>query len=281
MSTNSTGQSQHPGAGKVDYQMGHDKTVTESHASRTVHSDAAFILPYIKPGMKILDVGCGPGTITSGFLDYVPEGSVIGVDYAEAVVQQALDLAQKTHVEDLKSEKLKFLQGDIYAGLPFDDDIFDLIFSSQVLSHLRQPVEALKEMRRVCKPGGMVAERTGDSFHWWPEIPGIELFQKGLEAMTQGHVQGRQVHAWARQAGFEPSKMTVGTGTSCIADEAGRRWWGDLHARRLEHTEQRAGWLKGGMTEEEIDRVVKALREWSENEDGWYCLLQSECIFRK
>ena len=264
------------------YNMGHKPIVTESHASRTVHSDAAFILPHIKPGMHILDVGCGPGTITVGFLNYVPQGSVTGTDYSEDVLKQARERAERTNLEDLQSGRLTYVQGDLYKGLPFEDNTFDLVFSSQVFTHLiTRPVEALKEVRRVCKSGGMVASREGDTFHWYPAIDGIELFEKGLHRMTGSEDTGRKLHVFARQAGFEPSRMTVGTGTSCIADEAGRRWWGELHAKRLEESEMRPSWLKGGMTEEECDKTIRALREWAHTEDGWYCLLQSENIYRK
>lgn len=261
--------------------MGHAPSVIASHAARTVFSDAAFILPHIKPDMHILDVGSGPGTITTGFLPFVPQGSVTGVDYSEAVVEQARAHAQ-TAVSDADRSRLKFVVADVLKGLPFPDDTFDLVFSNQVFWHIRQPVLAMKEVRRVCKAGGgMVATRDGDQFHWHPPLRGLELWVRGMFAMGGQQTPGRHMHGYARQAGFEVDRMTVGCGVTCIADAASRKWWGELHAKRFDEGGLGAKMMEAGMSREDVEEMKRAITQWIEEVDGWYALLQSECIFRK
>jgi precorrin-6B methylase 2 len=71
------------------YRPGHHDAVTAKHIIRTAEISAAFALPYVKPNSRILDIGCGPGSITVGFAKYVPDGSVIGVDSAPEALKQA------------------------------------------------------------------------------------------------------------------------------------------------------------------------------------------------
>src|SRR2546423_15405485 len=125
MTTTSTNQS--------SYSQGHHDSVTRSHASRTVAKDAAFLLPQIQPHHKILDVGCGPGTITSGFCTHVPNGSVTGVDVSEDVISQARTLASSS---PNPPNNLTFQTANIFNGLLFPDATFDIIFTPQVILHL-------------------------------------------------------------------------------------------------------------------------------------------------
>ena len=119
--------------------------------------------------MKILDVGYGPGTITADLAASVPDGQVIGLEYAPDVLKQAQELADN---RDLKN--IRFAPGDVHA-LDYADGTFDVVHAHQVLQHLQDPVRALREMRRVTKPNGIVAVRDSDlgTFAWYPEIEGV------------------------------------------------------------------------------------------------------------
>ena len=129
------------------YTHGHHETVLRSHSWRTVDNSAAYLAPHLGPGVRVLDVGCGPGTISA---DMVERGcDVIGVDAAADVVAKARELGVDARV------------GDAYA-LDFADDSFDVVHAHQTLQHVARPVEVLRELRRVVKPGGVVAARDVD-----------------------------------------------------------------------------------------------------------------------
>lgn len=156
---------------KATYTHGHHSSVVNSHARRTAQDSAAFLLPHLKPHHTILDIGCGPGTITADLAELVPEGKVTGVDAVEAVLERA-----RAHVAGRSGiTNCTFEVADANA-LPYPDDSFDVVFCHQVLQHVQNPVGILKEMQRVAKPGGIVAAREADykSFAWFPEPQGLD-----------------------------------------------------------------------------------------------------------
>lgn len=134
------------------YLQGHHDSVLRSHRWRTADNSAAYLLPHVRPGMRVLDVGCGPGSITRDFGGLVGrDGDVLGIDSSADVVAQAAlacDLPQ-----------VRFAVGDALE-LDAPDRTYDVVHAHQVLQHLSDPVAALREMRRVTRPGGLVAVRT-------------------------------------------------------------------------------------------------------------------------
>jgi ubiquinone/menaquinone biosynthesis C-methylase UbiE len=144
-------------ASREHYTHGHHESVLRSHSWRTVANSAAYLSPHLTPGLRVLDVGCGPGTITAEFADRVgldsSGGSVVGMDASAEVVALASDAASRPN--------LTFAVGDVYA-IDAPDDAFDIVHAHQVLQHLADPVAALREMWRVCRPGGVVAARDAD-----------------------------------------------------------------------------------------------------------------------
>src|SRR3990170_4809786 len=123
------------------YTHGHHESVVRAHASRTAENSAAFVIPHLTPGTSVLDVGCGPGSITCDFAVLVAPGTVTGLDRSADVITHARELAADRGVENVE-----FVAGNIY-DLDFEDDTFDLVHAHQVLQHLTDPVEALREMR--------------------------------------------------------------------------------------------------------------------------------------
>src|SRR5262249_54997913 len=138
------------------YTHGHHESVLRSHRWRTAQNSAAYLLPHLAPGMSILDVGSGPGTITVDLAARVAPGRVTAVEISD----DALDLARAEAVARGQSN-VDFLVADVNA-LDLADATFDVVHAHQVLQHLTDPVQALREMRRVCRPGGVVAARDGD-----------------------------------------------------------------------------------------------------------------------
>jgi ubiquinone/menaquinone biosynthesis C-methylase UbiE len=129
------------------YTHGHHESVLRSHTWRTAENSAAYLLPALRPRLDLLDVGCGPGTITADLARRVAPGRVVGVDRAPDVLAQASAHASGQGVS------IELQAGDVYA-LQFPDASFDVVHAHQVLQHLSAPVRALREMRRVLRPGG-------------------------------------------------------------------------------------------------------------------------------
>ncbi len=153
----------------MTYTHGHHESVLRSHKWRTVDNSAAYLASHLTTGISVLDLGCGPGTITADIGRRVAPGRVLGIDASATVIEEARrDAGGGPNVE--------FSVGDLYA-LQIDDDTFDIVHAHQVLQHLPDPVAALREMKRVCKPSGLVAARDGDygGFRWYPDEPAIDL----------------------------------------------------------------------------------------------------------
>src|SRR2546430_2631838 len=138
------------------YLHGHHDSVLRSHRWRTAENSAGYLLPRLAPDARVLDVGCGPGTITADLAARVPGGDVTGIDAAADVLAQARQEAERRGLDNVR-----FDTGDVY-HLDFADGTFDVVHAHQVLQHLTDPGAALREMRRGCRPGGLVAARDGD-----------------------------------------------------------------------------------------------------------------------
>lgn len=269
------------------YRFGYSKATTSSHASRTIHSDASFVIPHVQPSFKVLDVGCGPGTITIGFAALVSPsegGSVTGVDAGEPVVHSAQQLADSQGL----SLKVTFQQANVLEGLPFPDDTFDMVFTSQTLSHLAPapdaPVAALKEMRRVLKPGGLLAARDAASLAYQPYRVQLQrcLIDRLYSVIGTDDPCGTHMPQYLRMAGWDTNdagKVQIGAGTTVVTGREKCRWWRDTMGGRLAKGDPfRENWLRAGFSEEECDEAKNLLDKWAESEDAWYGVLQSEVL---
>src|SRR5258708_25223997 len=121
----------HPSPHEV-YEHGHHASFGANHAKRTADKEAAFLLPLLRPGMRLLDVGCGPGSITAGLAKRVAPGATIGIDASASVIDTARSL------RDPALESLTFEAGSIYEPR-FAPESFDAAFAHQVLQHLARP----------------------------------------------------------------------------------------------------------------------------------------------
>jgi ubiquinone/menaquinone biosynthesis C-methylase UbiE len=146
------------------YTHGYQATAKQM-ADRTAESHAQFFRPHLKPGMKLLDCGCGPGTITAGLARAVDPGQAVGVDIGDSEIGRAKANAAHEGVSNAS-----FRTASAY-DLPFSDNSFDAVFSHAMLEHVREPDRAVKEMYRVLKTGGVIGLRgTIVSKHiWHPE----------------------------------------------------------------------------------------------------------------
>ncbi len=257
------------------YTHGHHESVLRSHQWRTAENSAGYLLDALTPGTRVLDVGCGPGTITVDFARRVAPAPVVGIDREAEVLENARAAARAAGVDTVT-----FDVGDVYA-LSFPDDSFDVVHAHQVLQHLTDPVAALREMRRVCLPGGVVAARDSDyaAFTWFPEDPRLtrwlDLYHEVARSNDAEPDAGRHLLQWARAAGF--TAVDAGASVWCFASDADRTWWGGMWADRVvasAFAEQAVE--RGFATSAELEGMSAAWRAWSESPDGWFAILHAE-----
>ncbi len=255
------------------YTHGHHESVLRSHTWRTVENSAAYLLDELRAGLDVLDVGCGPGTITAGLAARVAPGTVVAIDRAAEVIDQARTIAGRP-------VNTRFEVGDVYA-LAYPDDSFDLVHAHQVLQHLSDPVAALREMGRVCRPGGVVAVRDADyaSFAWAPADPRLDDWLATYRSVARANGgepdAGRYLLGWANEAGF--ASVRPSASVWCFATPEDRRWWGGLWADRMRHSAVADQALAMRITTREgLDAMADAFQAWSAHPDGWFTVPHAE-----
>jgi SAM-dependent methyltransferase len=185
------------------YTPGYSQAAAAFMARRRLDSNGAFFLPHLKPGISALDCGCGPGTITRDIALRIAPGLVIGLDFNADQIAVATRDARAQGLANIE-----FRQGSVYA-LPFVDDCFDAVFSHALLEHLKEPVRALAEFKRVLKPGGMLGVCTPDWGGFLLAQPSEKLLlafeaYKQLQNRNGGDVYcGHKLGLYLEAAGFE------------------------------------------------------------------------------
>lgn len=264
-------------ASREVYTHGHQPSVLRSHTWRTAANSCAYLLPHLREGQRLLDVGCGPGTISQDLARAVGGGEVVAEDLSEDV----LEIAEASRREGGVAN-LSFRRGDVYA-LDHPDAAFDVVHAHQLLQHLARPVEALRELARVAKPGGLVAVRDSDygGMFWAPESPGLERWQEIYHAVTARNRAcadaGRHLLAWALEAGV--GAATASSSSWTFADAESRQWWSGLWAERLVESslaEQARSY--GIATDAELREVALAFRRWGESPDGFFVCPHGELL---
>lgn len=262
------------------YVQGHHESVLRSHRWRTAANSAGYLLPHLRAGMDLLDVGCGPGTITVDLARAVAPGRVLGVDRSAEVLVKAAELAVARGAENAVFEP-----GDAYE-LDYADESFDVVHAHQLLQHLTDPVGALREMRRVTRPGGVVAVREADyaAMAWYPESPGLADWVRIQHAVASRNGAqpdaGRRLLAWAREAGFR--QVTPSASAWCFARPDERAWWGGLWAERVTSSSLAHHALADGVaTQAELESVADAWRAWAADDDGWFAVIHGEVLARR
>ncbi|MFK4297150.1 ubiquinone/menaquinone biosynthesis C-methylase UbiE [Arthrobacter sp. GAS37] len=261
------------------YTHGHHESVVRAHASRTAENSAAFVIPHLTAGTSVLDVGCGPGSITCDFAELVEPAKVVGLDRSAEIVAQAASLAAERGVENVE-----FVTGNIY-DLDFEDETFDLVHAHQVLQHLTDPVAALREMRRVAKPGAIVAVRDAD-FHgmsWYPEVRELddwmELYQKIARRNGAEPDAGRRLVSWAQQAGF--TDVAPSSSNWLYATAQQRRWQSRVWSERVLHSAFAEQALEYGLANEaDLARIAAGWHRWGSTDDGFFLIPNGEVIAR-
>jgi ubiquinone/menaquinone biosynthesis C-methylase UbiE len=251
------------------YERWQRPTHSPAHARRTAERNAAFLLPLLHAGMRVLDAGCGPGSITLGLAeavsgrDGVRAGEAIGIDASANAIEAACALSSERGVTGVRFEV-----ADLYA-LPFETASFDAAFCHAVLQHLADPVAALREIRRVLRPGGVigVADADHDGFVMWPHDALLDRSFALLESLRErtnlGDPRvGKRLRDILHKAGFVRS-----TGSATAVHEGtveATRIAGEWQARYLESPQLVDYAIALGLaTSGELAGMAEAWRAWA------------------
>jgi ubiquinone/menaquinone biosynthesis C-methylase UbiE len=261
------------------YTHGHHASVVSRHARRTAEREAAYLLPRLEAGQRLLDVGCGPGTITTGLARAVAPGEVVGIDVSEDVIASA-----RTHAAESGVTNARFEVANVYA-LPYEDASFDVAHAHQVMQHLAAPVDALREMRRVLRPGGLVAVRDADyaTMTAWPRAASIDRWLEVYHAVAQRNGAdpdaGRRLRSWVTEAGFEV--VEVSAVVELMAEPGEAADWARSWAERAVHSNFRTQAVEYGIaTEDEVQAISRGWREWADSPEAFFMFVHVECLGR-
>ena len=261
------------------YTHGHHPSVVAQHARRRAEVEAWFLLPRLQPGQRLLDVGCGPGTVTSGLARAVAPGLVTGLDAAPDVLATAREHAAETGLTNLE-----FVEGDVYA-LNYPDDTFDIVYANQLLQHLSEPVAALQEMRRVLRPGGLLGVRDADyaTMQPYPKFPEFErwnaLYHQVAYANHAEPDAGRVLPSWARAAGFAQIESHPNV---VLLEGEEARIWGEAWSQRILHSAVATQALEYGLASQpDLNTLSAAWLRWSAQPEALFMFIQIAVLARK
>jgi SAM-dependent methyltransferase len=259
------------------YTLGHAEEVLRTLQLRTLAVCAPFVLSYLRPGLAVLDCGCGPGSLTVELAERVAPGLVVGIDIGALAIEEARALARDRQVGNVRFE-----EASVYE-LPFPAASFDAVFSHAVMNHLREPARALQEMRRVLKPGGIAALSANDpgAAVFSPAGSAIQRFYELLHRVQEenggNRLPARDLRAallaagFARAEGYAASEgygtpertRTLAAGFAAIAASA------NFRETLLGH-----GWA----TAAEVEGFPAALRAWGERSDVFGAVLKGGAL---
>ena len=249
--------------------------------ARTAERCCSDLIPHLRPNMTILDVGCGPGSITVGLARLVPQGRVVGLD----IWPEALDTARAAATARGVTN-VSFYQGSVFdmqaalgAAGERDSAPFDVVHAHMVLMHLTEPVRAIEEMRKVAKAdGGIVAIADLAGRMTFPESAAMkansEIFEKAAKDRGIHLDGGRYNHVWAHEAGFPWERIVSSTASYEHAGKQGRKAWVTGIKESL-----RGNVVKGGYaTEEELDQHAAAWEDWQEMGEGRHVTIDGRVL---
>ncbi|SPO04647.1 uncharacterized protein DNG_07332 [Cephalotrichum gorgonifer] len=272
---------------EVKYHIGFKKETIKLFELRNVSTSLQYLLPTLKklpPTFSLLDVGCGPGSITLDLARHFPQAKIVGVDQSSAVIERNIasieTLAPGTGVE--------FRHGNILNPESFltTDEIgsFDVVHEHTTLICISDNVPVLKQMRLLAKPnGGIVACRDGDTHSQvlWPPCPENAELQERIYRMNGLDTQtGRRLINKALEAGFRRDQITASASvlSNITAPERQAYAGSMLDILADKNSEYRKAAAKFGYTDDEVEVLRENMRRFIEAEDAWRLLICTEII---
>ena len=252
-----------------------DEAIVGVYGERTALTSCAYFRPYVEETSNILDVGCGPGIITSDLAKIAFKGKTIGIDQSEGIVAQASQSFPPSAVPNLT-----FSVGNAQKLEHFEDNTFDIVHAHALIVHVNSPVEVFREFYRVCKPGGFIAVREANCANMLslkPDLPAIRDYWDrtlGVMAKIGIHLEaGKMLPTWAREAGF-------GSDGGKIVTSSSPQYQASFLVRTSGPAAEQ-GIQYGMATREEFEVWRKAWEEWEATEGHEWILETGEIIYWK
>jgi len=264
-----------PSSKEEKYLHGYSEEHRAFLASRTATREAAFILPFLKPGMRLLDCGCGMGALTTSLAEWLAPGEVIGIDREPSQVEAARAWAAEKGIQNVQFEV-----GNIY-DIPYPDASFDAVFAFTVLEHVREPIRAMREMRRVLKSGGVagICDPDYESTLQSPSTPGSQELNRMMRRFSEENASpyyARHQRQYLLEAGFvrtEGFAFAVGGGDPQMLPL--------MYKVVVKPTvESLRPWiLEHNLTDDaHLDELLAEAQAWSERPDAFFALMQCAAV---
>ncbi|CCF44593.1 methyltransferase [Colletotrichum higginsianum] len=243
------------------------------------------VLDSLPPNFTLLDVGCGPASITVDIARRYPSATILAIDGSPAVISQARDAAQKANVQNVR-----FAVGDaLDLGPTASEPGFELIkgacdvgkttmrlaHTHNVVMHTSDAPRALVELRSAVKVGGFVCCKEADRacLMLWPENQAIrrtyEVISAIMDAKGCDPYVGRKLKTYAMAAGFSSNDITVGQAPWVVSSREERENWGGLVARTSADAEARASIESEARCiglEINLEELQKGWRDWIDDD---------------
>jgi SAM-dependent methyltransferase len=182
------------------------------------HTEQALRLAGLRPGMRVLDLGCGPGDVSFVAARLVgPTGTVRGVDAAGEIIEFARARAEERGVSTVRFEQT------VIADIAVDEPV-DAVIGRLILMHLPDPVAVLRQLAELVRPGGLIAFSEFDTTaaSSVPDLPLWRAARDGIGATFTGMgldpAFGTTLHTLFRRAGLGRPRLTVSAPLGTVDD---------------------------------------------------------------
>jgi ubiquinone/menaquinone biosynthesis C-methylase UbiE len=250
-----------------------------AHSRRTAAVNAAFFLPYLRPGMDLLDAGCGPGSITIGLAEAVAPGKVVGIDTNPAAIGAARQLAAEHRVANVSFEVV-----DLHES-PFPPANFDAIFAHAVFQHVPDAKRAAQSLRKMLRPGGVigVADADYEGSIIAPQSPALRRAMKlmvDVRRLSGGDLRvGSKLRAILAAAGVSDtvgSAMAMVQGTPESARATGESNAAYYASPELVRHVIAMGWA----TQEQLVEISQAWQKWGSHPGAFWARFWCQAVGR-
>ncbi len=261
-----------------DYTIGFSDNFIQFLSRSETERTSSLLIPHLKPGTRVLDIGCGPGFIALRRLaGPVAPGEIYGIDMERSQIEYA-----RRRAAELECDNAVFLVADA-VDLPFEDGWFDVVHCSDILAYVPDTGSVLAEAKRVLKPGGILFSRemiVASSF-LYPDNAvldkGWDMFADLLNA-DDGHPQmGKEIHEHLQRCGFEDISLICTFETYSGPDRLNVFY--DLIMKWFMSEEITEPMKKYGMaTDDALAELSRAVEHWYSHPSAFAALAFGEAL---
>ena len=232
---------------------------------RTVNRDASLVVPHLRPGLRLVDFGCGAGSLTCGFAEMVAPAEVMGFDISEDAIGRARAMAEQSGLSNVRFSVANINDLDLPAKS------FDVAHFIGVLAYLKEPERVLQLAFHSLKSGGLLAAREAQKAGDWFGGPYAESIALYFSVVIESHKArggdpflGRRLPSLARETGFVRLEATP----SCSAGLSNVKATATTMLSVLGRPDFRATALQSGISAERFDGLADEISIWAASEDS-------------